>query len=93
MKTVNKVMKRKDGSEVEYTVTLPETLAEADHLLGVEGVLQAVCYSVTVKAAKKATIEPPLPKEIQQLLRKDPELRALVAAKLRETKATEPGTS
>ena len=84
MITEKKVKERRDGTKVEYSVELPETLEEAEGMLGTTGVLQAINYTLTVRASKLADQGVPLTKELKALLKSDPELRALVMKKLKE---------
>ena len=84
MKTEEKVAKRKDGSEVRYKVMKVESSKEALELLKEGGTVAAVNYVLGVRAYKQAVALPALTKEERNLLRTDPELRRMVAEKLRE---------
>jgi len=83
MRTERKVKAKKDGKRVEYAVDLPETLEEAEGMLGTAGLLKAIHYTLKVRASNFADREEPLTKELRDLLKSDPELRALVARKLK----------
>ena len=84
MKIENKKKEKHDGTKVMYSVELPETLEEAEGMLGTTGMLQAICYTLKVRASKFADQGVPLTKEMRKLLKSDPELRALVMKKLKE---------
>lgn len=86
MKIVEKVATRKNRSKVHYVVSHVESSKEALELLKEKGVVAAVNYVLGIRAYKQAVALSTLTKEERNLLRTDPELRRMVAEKLREEK-------
>ena len=84
MKTIDKVLKEKDGSEHFYTYSEPESVQETIGLFGETKTLQLIRYALSSSERKKAY---PSGKDVKNLIESDPELKELYQRKLEEKKA------
>jgi hypothetical protein len=80
-KPLNKVLKSKDGTETPYSYQEPETLEEAIVMFGHEGCLKMLNYGLSVRERDRAV---PKTTDVMELIKNDPELRAIYAKKLAE---------